>query len=228
MFLYLLPCLFMKKQLSNTLKCMKGAWVVQNDCRFLQKHFIETDFEIHVVKRSFIFNNFIVDVNPRFWRHPGTYYISPISKQPNLYSVRNSRLRYIGDISLTFGPHCEVNIGHMVTEANYSFYGHVTSGKGFVTFSSPRKVCQLNIEKKVEYSNWRFGFTIFVGIFSMFLGFQTLMGWSVSDIEEPLSIPIDNPGEEFVLSPLAQKAKKIQEAKERENQDDKYNSEDGY
>lgn len=206
---------------------MEGAWSVENTCNYLQEHFTPNDFIIKIEKRSFLFRDFIVDINPKRWIHPQVYYVKPISNHLNMFSVRTSRQHHIGDISLSFGPHCEVRIGHMVTDSNFSIFGHVSSGKGFVSFSTEKNVCQLKVSKKIQYSNWRFGLTIFIGVASMYIGFQSFFGWSLEAISKPQSIPIDNPGEEYILSPNIVAKKKMLEAEQAKIKDD-YKSEDGY
>lgn len=227
MFLIFISILFLNKKVSKALKCMEGTWNVENTCQYLQNHFTPKDFIINIEKRSFLFQDFIVDINPRRWMHPQAYYVKPIADHLNMYYVKNSRQHHIGDVSLAFGPHCEVRIGHMTTDNNFSVFGHVSSGKGFVSFSTQEDVCQLKIEKKIQYSNWRFGLTIFFGAASMFIGFQTFLGWSIDAISKPQSIPIDNPGEEYILAPNIAAKKKMSEEEQAKVKDD-YKSEDGY
>ncbi|KAK8898584.1 hypothetical protein M9Y10_000876 [Tritrichomonas musculus] len=227
MLLFLISLIFIRTKVSDALKCITGAWAVENSCEYIQNHFTPKNFQIKIEKRSFLFRDFIVDINPGRWMHPNAYFIKPIKGQINKYSVKNNRQHQVGEVTLAFGPHCEVRIGHMTTDTNFSVFGHVSSGEGFISFSTRKDSCQLKTEKIIQYSNWRFGLTIFTGIAAMYIGFQTFFGWSLDIISKPQSIPIDNPGEEYILAPNITAKKKMTEREEGKIKDE-YKSEDGY
>lgn len=225
LFLYL-SLFSIKKDINHALQCLKGTWNVENTCPFLQEEY-KNPFRIDIKEHNFFFNDFLIDINPKRWFHGNTYYFTPIKHRPNYFSIRSNRERQIGEIPLEFLPHCEVKIGHIKTDLNISLFGRVLAGEGYFTFSNQKDVCQFKIQKKIDYSNWQFGLTIMIGVASMFFGYQIYNGWNLSELSRPHSIPIDNPGEEYIdASGIA--SKKTDQSESGLGNKDEFKSEDGY
>lgn len=194
-------------------KCLKGNWIIpENMCPFVLQG-KNGRFTIDDGPGESLF----LDINPSRYSHTNLFNIW-LDHELLRFKIATNRNEIIGNGTIAFDRKCAINIESILFQ-NVTISVNSEGGMGSARFSVDGKICSVSIQKDIKYDSWKFALTILMGVIAMFIGIGGFFEFTKNDLFEVKSIPIDNPGEEYVIP---------KEEETPAEDDDEFNSDDGY